>query len=244
MGFVAPQPALGITAQNCQRPGKRASRKLADAEMYNGGCTWRETNLMDIPVGLMHLPPLCRAGRLRADRIGAGCLPGNVLQPCTARANRRLWADYPLELFRFLMANLEDCAGVGGRLYGRAKAPHQTPRSARSKWWRLSTRLVTATRRAESGDRSGRGGGAGAMRALVPGKIAFTGSTEVGRGIMQQAASTIKKVTLELGGKSPSILLDDADLDLAIDGSLWATFMHNGQACESGTRLLVRTRST
>ena len=70
-------------------------------------------------------------------------------------------------------------------------------------------------------------------------KIAFTGSTEVGREIMIQASSTIKKVTLELGGKSPNIILDDADFDIAIDGSLWATFMHNGQACESGTRLLV-----
>jgi acyl-CoA reductase-like NAD-dependent aldehyde dehydrogenase len=69
-------------------------------------------------------------------------------------------------------------------------------------------------------------------------KIAFTGSTEVGREIMQQAASTIKKVTLELGGKSPNIILEDADLDLAIDGSLWATFMHNGQACESGDAAL------
>ncbi|HZY43056.1 MAG TPA: aldehyde dehydrogenase family protein, partial [Anaerolineae bacterium] len=70
-------------------------------------------------------------------------------------------------------------------------------------------------------------------------KIAFTGSTEVGRQVMIQAASTIKKVTLELGGKSPNIILDDAELDIAIDGSLWATFMHNGQACESGTRLFV-----
>ena len=70
-------------------------------------------------------------------------------------------------------------------------------------------------------------------------KIAFTGSTEVGREIMQQAASTIKKVTLELGGKSPNLVLEDADLDIAVDGSLWATFMHNGQACESGTRLFV-----
>jgi aldehyde dehydrogenase (NAD+) len=70
-------------------------------------------------------------------------------------------------------------------------------------------------------------------------KIAFTGSTEVGRDVMRQASSTVKKVTLELGGKSPNIILDDADLDIAVDGSLWATFMHNGQACESGTRLFV-----
>jgi aldehyde dehydrogenase (NAD+) len=56
---------------------------------------------------------------------------------------------------------------------------------------------------------------------------------------MRQASGTVKKVTLELGGKSPNIILDDAELDIAIDGSLWATFMHNGQACESGTRLFV-----
>jgi aldehyde dehydrogenase (NAD+) len=70
-------------------------------------------------------------------------------------------------------------------------------------------------------------------------KVAFTGSTEVGRQVMRQASSTIKKVTLELGGKSPNLILDDADLEIAVDGSLWAVFLHNGQACESGTRLFV-----
>jgi aldehyde dehydrogenase (NAD+) len=56
---------------------------------------------------------------------------------------------------------------------------------------------------------------------------------------MQLASSTVKKVTLELGGKSANILLDDADLDIAIPGSLWATFLHSGQICHSGTRLFV-----
>src|SRR5262245_10847287 len=70
-------------------------------------------------------------------------------------------------------------------------------------------------------------------------KVAFTGSTAVGRRIMQLASDTVKKVTLELGGKSANILLDDADLDMAIDGSLFGCFFHQGQACESGTRLLV-----
>ena len=70
-------------------------------------------------------------------------------------------------------------------------------------------------------------------------KVSFTGSTEVGRRIMQLASGTVKKVTLELGGKSANIILPDADLDLAIDGALFATFMHQGQVCESGTRLLV-----
>src|SRR5215510_10169710 len=70
-------------------------------------------------------------------------------------------------------------------------------------------------------------------------KIAFTGSTAVGSRIMQLAAGTVKKVTLELGGKSANIILDDADLDMAVDGSLFGCFFHQGQACESGTRLFV-----
>ncbi|MCI0344966.1 MAG: aldehyde dehydrogenase family protein, partial [Chloroflexi bacterium] len=70
-------------------------------------------------------------------------------------------------------------------------------------------------------------------------KVAFTGSTAVGRRIMQLASDTVKKVTLELGGKSANIILDDADLEMAVDGSLFGCFFHQGQACESGTRLLV-----
>ncbi len=70
-------------------------------------------------------------------------------------------------------------------------------------------------------------------------KIAFTGSTEVGRRVMQLAAPTVKRVTLELGGKSPNLVLDDADLDIAVPGSLWAIYMHQGQACESGSRLFA-----
>jgi aldehyde dehydrogenase (NAD+) len=87
----------------------------------------------------------------------------------------------------------------------------------------------------------GSGGAAGEELASNPlvDKVAFTGSTEVGRRIMQLAAPTVKKVTLELGGKSANILLDDADLDSAIPGSLFATFLHTGQICHSGTRCFV-----
>lgn len=70
-------------------------------------------------------------------------------------------------------------------------------------------------------------------------KIAFTGSTEIGRKIMTLAAGTVKNTTLELGGKSPNILLEDADLSIALPGSLFGVFLHSGQLCESGTRLFV-----
>jgi aldehyde dehydrogenase (NAD+) len=70
-------------------------------------------------------------------------------------------------------------------------------------------------------------------------KISFTGSVGVGESIMRDGAATMKRVTLELGGKSPTILLDDAVLDKAIPAALVLAFMNSGQACAAGTRLLV-----
>ncbi|QLL06484.1 aldehyde dehydrogenase family protein [Mycobacterium vicinigordonae] len=88
---------------------------------------------------------------------------------------------------------------------------------------------------------TGEGPVVGARLAEHPdvGKVAFTGSSEVGKGVMRAAANTVKKLTLELGGKGANIVLDDAELDLAVDGSLFAFLLMSGQACESGTRLLV-----
>ena len=70
-------------------------------------------------------------------------------------------------------------------------------------------------------------------------KISFTGSVAVGEQIMRDGANTMKRVTLELGGKSPTILLDDAALDQAIPSALVMAFLNSGQACAAGTRLLV-----
>jgi aldehyde dehydrogenase (NAD+) len=70
-------------------------------------------------------------------------------------------------------------------------------------------------------------------------KISFTGSVAVGEQIMRDGSETMKRVTLELGGKSPTILLDDAALDKAIPSALTLAFMNSGQACAAGTRLLV-----
>src|SRR5690349_13996131 len=72
-------------------------------------------------------------------------------------------------------------------------------------------------------------------------KISFTGSVAVGERIMRDGAATMKRVTLELGGKSPTILLDDAALDQAVPAALVMAFLNSGQACAAGTRLLVPT---
>jgi acyl-CoA reductase-like NAD-dependent aldehyde dehydrogenase len=71
-------------------------------------------------------------------------------------------------------------------------------------------------------------------------KIAFTGSTAVGREIGAKAGRALKRVTLELGGKSPNILLPDADLDAAVKGSFQAIYYNTGQACNAGSRLFVQ----
>ncbi len=71
-------------------------------------------------------------------------------------------------------------------------------------------------------------------------KIAFTGSAEVGKVIVKQAADTVKRVTLELGGKSPNIFFADADFEAAIDGALFGVFINQGEVCSAGSRILVQ----
>jgi aldehyde dehydrogenase (NAD+) len=91
---------------------------------------------------------------------------------------------------------------------------------------------------------TGRGDVVGAELVRNPdvNKISFTGSVAVGEGIMRDGAATMKRVTLELGGKSPTILLDDANFDQAIPAALGMAFMNSGQACAAGTRLLVPSK--
>src|SRR3984957_959988 len=88
---------------------------------------------------------------------------------------------------------------------------------------------------------TGFGETAGAALAAHPDvdKVAFTGSTEVGKLIVHAAAANLKKVSLELGGKSPNVILEDADLDSAIPGAASAIFFNHGQCCCAGSRLYV-----
>lgn len=85
-------------------------------------------------------------------------------------------------------------------------------------------------------------GDAGAALAEHPGvdKIAFTGSTEVGQKIVRAAAGNLKRMSMELGGKSPDIVFADADLDAAVPGAAMAVFQNTGQICSAGTRLFVQ----
>jgi len=86
--------------------------------------------------------------------------------------------------------------------------------------------------------------GGGAVGAALTGHpevdlVSFTGGLATGRSVMRAAAETVKKVALELGGKNPNIVFADADLDAAVDFALTAAFLHSGQVCSAGSRLLL-----
>ncbi|MEM5008707.1 aldehyde dehydrogenase family protein [Priestia megaterium] len=89
---------------------------------------------------------------------------------------------------------------------------------------------------------TGPGGAAGQELATNPDvdKIAFTGSTEIGQELMKLSSDTLKKLSMELGGKSPNIVFADADLEDALDGALFGSFFNQGEVCTSGSRLLVQ----
>src|SRR4029450_10257387 len=69
---------------------------------------------------------------------------------------------------------------------------------------------------------------------------AFTGSSAVGKEIMREAATTLKRVSLELGGKSPNIFFADADFEAAVEGALFGVFVNQGEVCSAGSRVLVQ----
>ncbi|MGA8768159.1 MAG: aldehyde dehydrogenase family protein, partial [Candidatus Acidiferrales bacterium] len=89
---------------------------------------------------------------------------------------------------------------------------------------------------------NGMGETTGAALVAHPGvdKIAFTGSAAVGKVIVKSAADTLKRVTLELGGKSPNIFFESADWEAAVDGALFGVFINQGEVCSAGSRILVQ----
>jgi acyl-CoA reductase-like NAD-dependent aldehyde dehydrogenase len=117
------------------------------------------------------------------------------------------------------------------------KPAEQTPLSAlRLAELALEAGLPPGVLNVLTGD--GSTGSALASHPLVR-KVAFTGSTEVGRLVMSAGAATVKRITLELGGKNPNLIFADADLDSAVSGALDGAFENMGQACIAGSRLLV-----
>ena len=213
--------------------------ELGDVEMRNGGCTWRKAFLVDMLSAIVHFRHFAKLADFEplepVPQITFPALSYNFVchEPIGVCGQIIPW-NFPLLMAAWKIA---PALAAGNCLV--LKPASYTPLSALKMF-----EIIHETGLLPPGVINlvtGPGGVIGpalCLSSLVD-KVALTGSTETGREVMKMAASTIKKVTLELGGKSPSIVLDDANLDITIDGCLWATFMHNGQACESGTRLFV-----
>jgi aldehyde dehydrogenase (NAD+) len=212
---------------------------LARIESADAGATIRKTSMMDIPIGIEHFKALVELG----ERVPA-------YEPLP-------WIDIPAISWNFVHREpIGVCAGIipwnfpfmmavwkiaPALIMGNSvilKPATDTPLTA----------LELAKTAAECGLPPGVlnvviGSGSVVGEELCTNpmvdKVAFTGSTETGRRVMKLASDTVKKVTLELGGKSPTIICEDADLSIAVDGSLFGTFFHAGQVCESGTRCFV-----
>jgi acyl-CoA reductase-like NAD-dependent aldehyde dehydrogenase len=213
--------------------------ELARIESEDAGATIRKTSMMDIPIGIEHFKTLVELG----ERVP-------TYEPLP-------WIDMPAVSWNFVHREpIGVCAGI---------IPWNLPFMMAA--WKIAPALITgnsivlkpasdtpltalelARTAAECGLPPGvlnivTGSGAEVGEELCTNplvdKVAFTGSTETGRRVMKLAADTVKKVTLELGGKSPTIVCDDADLEIAVDGALFGTFFHAGQLCESGTRCFV-----
>jgi aldehyde dehydrogenase (NAD+) len=218
---------------------KERQDELAQIESADSGATIRQTSFMEIPFGIEHFQTLVELG----ERVP-------TYEPLP-------WIDVPAVSWNFVNREpIGVCAGIvpwnlpfmiaawkvaPALIMGNSmvlKPASDTPLTA----------LELARTAAECGLPPGvlnvvTGSGPVVGEELCSNpmvdKVAFTGSTETGRRVMKLAADTIKKVSLELGGKSPTIICDDADLSIAVDGALFGTFFLAGQACESGTRCFV-----
>jgi len=217
------------------------SAELSEIEARDGGGTIRKAMMADIPGAQSAFEWFAQLAETQPDRID---LEGS---PFPASSNYVLFE--PLGVcsgivpwnFPFIMASWKIAPALAAGNTSVLKPASFTSLSA----LRLAQLIAEADILPPGvlNVVAGPGGTVGEELAGNPmvDKTAFTGSTEVGRRIMQLASATVKPVTLELGGKSANIVLDDADLDMAAAGVLWGTFMHGGQVCESGTRALVHS---
>ena len=215
------------------------SYEYARMESANTGKTIRQSTLMDIPLGISHIEYFSSTQEFRFSReISHPEYPDTkgIVQNAPMGV---VGAIAPWNV-PFLMAVWKIAPAILAGNTIVLKPSHHTPVTA----------LMLARDIQEAGFPSGvinivAGTGTEVGNTICTddrvSMISFTGSTQTGRKIMGMAAENLKKVTLELGGKSPNIVLPDADLDHAAKGILFGIFLNSGQLCESGSRLLVHS---
>jgi aldehyde dehydrogenase (NAD+) len=204
---------------------QRNARLFAVLETLDNGKPIRESRDIDIPLVARHFYHHAGWAQVQDEAL-PGYVPHGVVGQVVP------W-NFPLLMLSWKVA---PALALGNTVV--LKPAEQTPLTALL-FAELATRagLPAGTLNIVTGD-----GKTGSLLVNAPGvnKLAFTGSTEVGRKIRHASAGTGKSLTLELGGKSPFIVFDDADLDAAVEGIVDGVWFNQGQVCCAGSRLLVQ----
>jgi phenylacetaldehyde dehydrogenase len=214
---------------------ERDLEELAELESIDNGKPYAVARVADLPLAVDMFRYMGGWATKISGRTIPWSLPGQFLSYTVKEPVGVVGQIIPWN-FPLLMAAWKIAPALASGCTIVLKAAEQTPMTA----LRLGELIVEAGFPAGVVNiLTGFGETAGAALAAHPGvdKVAFTGSTEVGKLIVQAAAGNLKKVSLELGGKSPAIILPDADIDAAIAGAASAIFFNHGQCCCAGSRL-------
>jgi phenylacetaldehyde dehydrogenase len=216
---------------------ERDLEELAELESIDNGKPYAVARVADLPLAVDMFRYMGGWATKISGRTIPWSLPGQFLSYTVKEPVGVVGQIIPWN-FPLLMAAWKIAPALAAGCTIVLKAAEQTPMTA----LRLGELIVEAGFPAGVVNiLTGFGETAGAALAAHPDvdKVAFTGSTEVGKLIVQAAASNLKKVSLELGGKSPAIILPDADIDAAIAGAASAIFFNHGQCCCAGSRLFA-----
>src|ERR1700757_3886104 len=216
---------------------RRNSAALAELECRNTGkpIVEAEYDIADVSTCFEYYGGLANKVTGHANPVPANALSFTMREPVGIAGQIIPW-NYPL-----LMAAWKLAPAIAAGCCCVLKPAEQTPLTALefANWFEeagLPPGVVNIV--------NGFGETAGAAIVAHPNvdKIAFTGSAAVGKIIVKSAADTLKRVTLELGGKSPNIFFDGADWEAAVDGALFGVFINQGEVCSAGSRILVERR--
>lgn len=209
--------------------------ELSKVETQDTGKTTKQTTFIDIPVAANAYEYFAgAAGEIKGETI---CVPAPAMSYTLRESVGVVGAIIPWN-YPFLMAAWKIASSI---ILGNTIVLKPSKEASLS-----CLELANILKRAElpagvvnivTGE--GRLLGHGLAASTDVDMVSFTGSTEVGRDVMKAASSNLKRLSLECGGKSPNILFADCDLETAVNGSLCAIFMNQGQMCVAGSRLLV-----
>jgi betaine-aldehyde dehydrogenase len=216
---------------------RQNAQSLAEIEARNGGkpIVEAEGDIRAVVSVLEYYGGMATKISGHVNPVPANALSLSLREPVGVAGQIIPW-NYPL-----LMAAWKLAPALAAGCTCVLKPAEQTPLSALelSNWFRdvgLPDGVVNVV--------NGFGETCGASLVAHPlvDKIAFTGSTAVGKAIAKSAADTLKRVTLELGGKSPNIFFADSDWEAAVDGALFGIFINQGEVCSAGSRILVEKK--